>query len=152
MMKKNRKQIASGSSLSESGQRGMTLIEVLIALAILAAVAVVFLLGLTTSSRGVMVSQKSVSAESLAKSELEYVKSFSTTNYRAAEWAYQLPSNPPQWEPGRTLPEGYSGYSVEVTASFVPGHNPDDGIQKITVIVKQGGTPALTLVGYNVKP
>jgi type II secretory pathway pseudopilin PulG len=127
----------------------MTLIEVLVALGILAAVAVVFLLGMTTSSKAVMVSQKSVAAESLAKSELEYVKSVA---YEDAEWEYQLPSSPPSWDPTHSLPNGYDGYSVQVNAAFVPGHVTDDGIQRITITVTYNGEPAFTLTGYKVKP
>jgi prepilin-type N-terminal cleavage/methylation domain-containing protein len=134
-------------------QLGMTLIEVLVALGILAAVAVVFLVGMETSSRAVMVSQKSVAAESLAKSELEHVKS---VTYKNAAWQYQLPSSPPLWDP-HSLPSGYGGYSVQVDAAQmeVKLGNPageDDGIQKITVIVTYNGEqpPAFTLVGYKV--
>src|SRR4030042_1566045 len=101
---------------AQNGERGLTLIEVLVAMGILAAVAVVFLTGMTTSSKAVMVSQERVSAESLSKSELEYVKSAA---YQSANttWSYQLPSNPPSWDPTHSLPDGYGGYAV-------PG-NPD---------------------------
>jgi type II secretory pathway pseudopilin PulG len=127
----------------------MTLIEILVALGILAAVAVVFLLGMTTSSKAVMVSQKSVASESLAKSEVEYVKSVAYLN---APWTYELPSNPPSWAPTHSLPDGYAGYSVQVDAALVPGHTTDDGLQRITVAVTRDGETAFTLVGYKVKP
>ena len=134
-------------------QLGMTLIEILVALGILAAVAVVFLLGMSTSSKAVMVSQKSVAAESLAKSEMEYVKS---VTYLNAPWNYDLPSNPPSWDPTHSLPSGYGGYSVQVNAAQMEVNpaNPageDDGIQKITVTVTYNGETAFTLVGYKVK-
>ena len=130
-------------------QLGMTLIEVLVALGILAAVAVVFLVGMATSSKAVMVSQKSVASESLAKSEMEYMKS---VTYLNAPWNYDLPSNPPSWDPTHSLPSGYGGYSVQVDAVLVPGpgHTTTDGIQKITVTVTYNGETAFTLVGYKV--
>ena len=127
----------------------MTLMEVLIALAILASAGIVFLVGMTVSSRSVLVSQKNVAAESLAKSELEYVKG---VGYQSANvtWTYQLPSSPPAWDPSHSLPGGYDGYSIDVAGSIVPGHTFDDGIQKITITVTHGGEPAFTLDGYKV--
>ena len=148
-MNKSRQVAFASFCPARSGERGMTLIEILVALGILAAVAVVFLVGMSVSSKAVMISQKSVAAESLAKSELEYVKS---VTYLNATWNYELPSNPPSWAPTHSLPAGYSGYTVQVNAALV--HISDDGIQKITVIVTYNGEqpPAFTLVGYKVKP
>jgi prepilin-type N-terminal cleavage/methylation domain-containing protein len=128
-------------------ERGMTLIEVLIAMGILAAVAVVFLVGMSVSSKGVIVSQERVAVDSLAKSELEYVKS---TTYNNVPWSYQLPSGHPTWDPGHSLPNGYNGYSVQVTAALVTGHTTDDGIQQITITITRPGQPDFTLVGYKV--
>ena len=151
-MPKSQQRIAfTGFRSSLNGQRGFTLMEVLIALAILAAAAVTFLVGITTSSKAVMVSQKNIAAESLAKSELEYVKS---TTYCSANvtWSYELPSNPPAWAPTHSLPDGYVGYSVNVNGSTLPGHTFDDGIQRITVTVTRNGEPAFSLIGYKVEP
>lgn len=130
---------------ARKAEPGMTLIEILVALAIIAAVAVVFLLGMSVSSKGVMVSQERVAVDSLAKSELEYVKS---TAYNNAPWAYQLPSGYPTWDPTHSLPNGYNGYSIQVTADLV--HTTDDGIQQITVTVTHPGQPDFSLVGYKV--
>jgi prepilin-type N-terminal cleavage/methylation domain-containing protein len=144
-MVSNRRNLAVGGfAAGRRCERGMTLIEVLIALAILAAVGVVFLLGMTISSKGVMVSQERVAAESLAKSELEYVKS---VTYQNAPWSYQLPSGHPSWDPTHSLPDGYDGYSVLVDAESVNGK---DNIQQITVDVRHNGETAFTLVGYKV--
>lgn len=125
-------------------QRGMTLIEVLIALGILAAVAVIFLVGMSVSSKGVMVSQERVAVDSLAKSEIEYIKSVS---YHDAPWQYQLPSSPPTWDPTHSLPSGYTGYSIQVNATSIPGL--DINIQQITVTITHGGDIS-TLVSYKV--
>ena len=56
------------------GQRGISLIETVIALAILGLIGVAFLNGLSTTSRAVAMSQERVIAESLAKSQLEHIK------------------------------------------------------------------------------
>jgi len=134
-------------------QLGMTLIEILVALGILAAAAVIFLVGMQTSSMAVMVSQKSVAADSLAKSEMEYVKSVLYTELPFDPvsdplWEYQVPGNTP-WDTVRVLPAGYLGYSVEVSGRPVGAYLPAE-IQEITVIVRHNEETAFTLVGYKV--
>src|SRR4030042_1075052 len=113
-MNKSRQMAFTGFRPAHNGQRGLTLIEILVALGIIAAVAAVFLAGMATSSKAVMVSQERVSAESLSKSELEYVKSLA---YLDAPWDYELPSDPPDWDLTRALPDGYAGYSITVDAT-----------------------------------
>jgi prepilin-type N-terminal cleavage/methylation domain-containing protein len=144
-MKSTGKQIASSSSLFESGQRGLTLIEILVALGILAAVAVVFLLGMSTSSKAIMVSQEAVAVDSLAKSQMENIKS----------WAYDDVNDPPQYENAK-LTDIPDGYDITITAAHLDpdgdGFTDDDGLQKITVNVTHDGEIAFTLVGYKVKP
>ena len=61
--------------------KGMTLIEVLIALAILGVIAVAFLAGLTTALRGVIIADEHAVAQSLAASQFESVKN---QNYTVA--------------------------------------------------------------------
>ena len=55
-------------------ESGVSLIETLIALAILGIVAVIFLGSLSTAFTGVTIIQERVAAQSLAKSQLEYIK------------------------------------------------------------------------------
>ena len=135
-------------------QRGMSLIEMLIALMLLAVAGIAFLSGLTTLFQGVLVSQRSVTMESLAKSELEYVKSLDYVSTEAP-WNYQLPSSPPSWDTGRTLPDGCESYTVAVSAVRLDPANDgtatDDGLQQITVSVTREGGRTLTLSGYKVR-
>jgi len=125
-------------------ERGMTLVEILVALGILAATAVLFLLGMATTSRAVMVSQERVAVDSLAKSELEYVKNLD----------YDDVNDPPVYavDPSLTVP---TGYNIVVTAERLDPEADgldDDGIQQITVTVTHNGEDAFTLVGYKMKP
>jgi prepilin-type N-terminal cleavage/methylation domain-containing protein len=126
-------------------ERGMTLIEVLIALGILTAVAVVFLIGMSVSSKGVIVSQERVAVDSLAKSQLEYIKSL----------PYDAISIPLVYavDPAITVPQGYN---IAVAAVRLDpendGTSDDDGLQQITVTITRTRNEqlAFTLVGYKV--
>jgi type II secretory pathway pseudopilin PulG len=120
----------------------MTLIEVLVALGILAAVAVVFLVGMSVSSKAVMISQKAVAVDSLAKSQMENIKS----------WEYDYTNNPPDYNAAKlTEPTGYGINIAAQRLNANPTNDPDtdDGIQKITVTITHGGY-TYTLVGYKV--
>jgi len=118
----------------QGSSRGFTLIEVLLALGLVGIIAIAFLGGLSTASRAVLTADVRATAESLARSEMEYVKS---QPYQNAPWDYE--GDPP----------GYDGYAVEVSAE--PLDDPDDGIQEITVAVIHDDKEIVTLVGYKVK-
>ena len=128
-------------SLARRDERGMTLVETLIAVAILGAVGVVFLSGLTVSSKAVMVSQERVAAESLAKSQMEYVKSCT----------YDDVNSPPVYgvDPNLPIPDGYGiSVSAERLDPQEDGLSNDDGLQEITVTVDRDGGTAFTVVAY----
>jgi prepilin-type N-terminal cleavage/methylation domain-containing protein len=129
---------------SQNSQSGMTLIEILVALGILAAAAVVFLLGMSASSKAVMVSQERVAVESLAKSQLEYVKNL----------PYDDVADPPVYDvdPGLTIPTGYNILVDAERLDVKPDEPGDDGIQQITVTVTRDGDTVFTLVGYKLRP
>lgn len=57
-----------------NSQKGFLLIEILVGLALMGIIAVGFTNGLSTTFKGVTVSQERVTAESLAKSQIEYIK------------------------------------------------------------------------------
>ena len=141
----SRRQAAlKGYRTAHNGEQGFTLIEMIIAMGILAAVSVTFLLGMSTSSRAVMVSQERVDVESLAKSQLEYVKSS----------AYDEVHDPPLYgiAPSLDIPQGYTVVpNAERMDPKGDGTGNDDGIQKITVTINHDGETAFTLVGYKVR-
>ena len=119
-------------------QKGLTLIEVLIAIAILGMIAVPFLTALSTSSRALIIADERTTAESLVRTEMEYVKN-STYN---STFSYQ--------------DSHYAGYSVNVTAVPI---DPDSGaallsgdknIQNITVQVYHGAKLVLNTSTYKV--
>jgi len=155
-------------------QKGQLLIEALIALAILGVVAVAFLTALTTASRAIIIADERTNAESLARTELEYVKSrdFSVPcpgnpwSYQASSTTSQAPApgeapNAPSWWPpnGHTLAPEYIGYSVLVTGMGYDADgdtDPDADIWEITVRVYHSDSPnpdylLLTTSTYKVK-
>ena len=126
-----------------STESGVTLLETLVALAILGFVAVAFLSGLTTAARATFIADEQATAESLARSEIEYVKS---QEYEpAGQYQYRV-----QREEFET-----AGYTTDTTVDSIdpdtgetlqPGQ--DEGIQKITVTVERNGNPIITVESY----
>lgn len=125
--------------LSKAGndQSGMAFIETLIALALLGLVAVAFLSGLATASRANIIADEQTTAESLARSQMEWAKE--------AAYVYSATSYTPGAIPGG---DDFAGYSATIDAS--PLHNPDDGIQKIAVIISHYSDEVLKVEGYKV--
>lgn len=117
-------------------QSGSSLIEVLVALAIFGVVAVAFLGGLTTASRAGIITDERATGESLARSQMEWIKN---TAYVHSVNGYAPP-----------MPSGadYTNYTAVNTAQ--PLHNPDDGIQKITIVVSRLGKEVFRLESYKV--
>jgi len=140
--------------------RGFTLIEVLVALALFGIIAIVFAGGLGTASRAVFTADIRATAESLARSQMEYVKN---QEYDYAPWCYivdtddcvkcQMADPPPKpnWS-NYELESDYAGYRAEIEADEV--YEDEDDIQQITVRVfhvSDESRAVITLVGYNRK-
>ncbi len=116
-------------------ESGTTLIETLVALAVLGIIAVTFLSGLATSSKATFTADERATTESLARSQMEWAKSAS---YNATGYYPALILSG----------KDYTNYSANITAQ--PLHPPDNNIQKITVTVKHSGEQVFTLEGYKV--
>ncbi len=126
-------------------ERGIALTEALVTLGITSIVTVAFLFSMSTTSKAVLVSQQQVTAENLAKSQLEYIRS----------QQYDEVNNPPEYAeiPAGDIPENYT--IAISTERLDPGEtgslNEDHGLQKITVIVNYDGAQAFHLEGYRMK-
>ena len=119
-------------------EQGMTLIENLIGLAVLGLVAVTFLSGVALTARSVIISHERVTAESLAKSQLEYVKNgnySASGNYSEIEISPELSNQ---------------GYTIDDLRIDPVGNVSLDKIQKVTVTIKRGNQTLLTLEDYKV--
>lgn len=126
--------------------RGFTLIEVMIAIALLGVIVIAFLGALSTASKALFTADERTTAESLARSEMEYVRE---QDYYMAPWFYELPPtfDPTPWDASHTLPTGYDDYTVSVTAVPLPDDGIDNGIQKITVTINHEDE-VITLESY----
>ena len=130
-----------------SKKNGFSLVEVLVALALMAIVGGGFLMVLANSSSHTLNSDNRATAESIARTQMEYVKSL----------AYDGSDNPPVYTPAAlAAPLNAANWKVLVAAVRLDpkndGISDDDGTQKITVTVQfnQAGTwkTILTLDGY----
>ncbi len=122
-------------------EKGFSLTEVLIALAILGIIGVGFLSGLATASKVLFTADERTTAESLAQSYMEYIK----------KQTYDDTNNPPQYSLLSGIPDGYTlAITAERLDPVGDGTANDDGIQKITVVVQHHGNDVITLVKYKI--
>ena len=126
------------------GQNGLSLIEVLVGVTIFAVIGVALMSGLSTGYKSLSISQERTFAESLAKSQVEYIKEqdyISVDNYTTIG-PYQL----------ITIPAHLSGanYTVEISppaeieGAGVSGRE----LQSITIKVKRDGAEKLSITFY----
>jgi type II secretory pathway pseudopilin PulG len=151
--------------LSAGGERGVSLVEALVAVAILGFVGVTLVAGIYTTIQGNAIARVNMTAEGLARYELEYVRSVGDnwTNILKAgtpagtpPWSYTIPGGPyPAWDSSHnSLPPGYTGYTVTVQGASLGSspYNSDSKIQQVTVTVKynnkQEAGMAEYIIGY----
>ena len=116
-------------------QDGISLVEVLVALAITGGTVAIFLTGLSTGTKGVEVTYEQTMAENVARSQLEYTKSQEYL-YLSDEASYDTISSLP------------AGFTVSAGASAVVDR--DEDIQKITVTVYRSGGTVLVKESFKV--
>jgi len=85
-------------------ERGFSLIEVLVALALLGIIAVAFLGGLANASKAIFIADERATSESLARSQMEYVKN---QDYISAPEDGEV-----TYAKITEIPEGYTIWSV----------------------------------------
>jgi type II secretory pathway pseudopilin PulG len=114
------------------GQRGIGLVETLVAVAILGTAVAAFTVALSVGSIAVGEHDDETIAQGLAQSQLEYTKGYA---YSPGAATYPLLAAP-------------EGYSLSVGVGAVPDTDPD--IQKITVTVNRGGEEIIRVQDYKV--
>ena len=117
-------------------ERGVTLIETLVAMALLCTVGVAFLSGLGTANKATIIANEQATAESLVSSEIEYIK----------KCVYQYDTSQYPVNPELTIPPSWAVPPPVVE----PVHATDDGLQKVTVSAERNGETMLSIVVYKV--
>ena len=113
-------------------ERGVTLVESLVAVGIMGTALVIFLAGMSTGLLATSQSDRLSTAHELARSQMEYTKN---ATYNAAPYTYPTVTPP-------------SGYGVSAAASDISGG--DSTIELITVQVTKDGAVVYSLEGYKV--
>ena len=130
-------------NIFRGGERGVTLIETLMALAILGIITIGVFSGLSVASKSTFTADQQNTAQSLAQSQMEYIKHSAYIDF----------SGPEPGEYG--LIETPEGYTVEVAAIPIDSDTgqalpagQDLGLQEITVTVEHYGEVVCTLEAY----
>lgn len=131
------------------GSAGVTLIEVLVGLAILGVIGVAFISGITSTFHAIDVSQERVAAESLAKSQIEYIK---VQGYILVD-DYN-PASPATSYDLITVPADLAaaGYSVSISVPQVVISETEGGfeLQSINITVTRNNQQKLQVTIYRV--
>ena len=117
-------------------ERGISILEELISLAIIALALTIFLGGLSVGSAGVGTVYNRVSSENLARAGLEHIKN---VPYETGEGAYETAI--------AEVPLAVSGYSFVVATETL-----ETNLQLITITVKSGEQTAFVMEGYKRGP
>jgi prepilin-type N-terminal cleavage/methylation domain-containing protein len=123
-------------------QKGFSLIEVLLAMALVGILGVSIPSALSGANRATITTNQHTMAESLARSQMDYIQNqpYDSANITPV---YALLSN---------IPAPYS-IVTPMAQRLDPkgdGISNDDGLQRITVTVKNGSTVIFTLVDFKV--
>jgi type II secretory pathway pseudopilin PulG len=114
------------------GEHGFGIVETLVAVAILGTAATAFIIGLSTGSIATGAQDTLAVSLGLARSQLEYTKSFVFNPSASTYPAIAAPS----------------GYGIAVSVSTIP--STDTNIQKITVTITYNGGATVNVAGYKV--
>ena len=136
----------------KGSETGVTLIETLVALALIGIISVAFLSGLATAAKATFIADEQATAESLARSQIEYVQSQGYIDYAVPGHDEYI---------GLEIETVPASYSVEIIATPIDPEGiaygqtggifeRDDGIQRIRVTVTRGDKTVLTVDAYKV--
>lgn len=124
----------------QSHSRGLTMIEVLLAVAILGVIGIAFMSAMSTATTTLMVGDERTTAESLARRQMEYVKG---QGYKVESVLTQ-----PVYQKISDIPDGYAVWSIDRDGEQVEeiigipwdseNNRPvdtDKGLQKIALVI-----------------
>ncbi len=120
-------------------QAGYSLLETVVAIAIMGSVVVAVLAGLTTTSRVAPITDEQNTAQNLAASQMEYVRVAPYSGIRYYET-----------DPDLIVPSGYNITTEATSVNRDIDESDDDGIQLITVTVNRSDKTVITIESYKV--
>ena len=112
---------------------GLSLVEALVTIAVIGVALVAFSIALSTGSLAVNESDQEVTAQSLARTQMEYIKGCTYDPYATTYPAVDTTDN----------------YSISVAVTSVP--DADNNIQKVTATISKDAVVLLTVEDYKVK-
>lgn len=130
------------------GEKGIVLIEVLAAIAILGVVGVAFLSALTSAYGAIIVADRHTRAESLTRTAFEYMRSLP---YEGTDFNDPRAALPGAWQPDDEFGYPYypgSDYKVQVTSSKLE----DNSTWEIVVVIWYGVKAVNTTTTYRTDP
>ena len=113
-------------------EKGLTLVELIIALAIVGTTLIAFAVALSTGSLAVRENEQEVTVQSLARTQMEYTKAYP---YNSSATTYPTVNTT-------------DNYSISVGVTSIPAT--DVNIQKVTANISQSGQVLLTIEDYKV--
>jgi prepilin-type N-terminal cleavage/methylation domain-containing protein len=113
--------------------KGFTLIEVLLSLALLGILVVVFLATFSTGSKVLILTDEQETAKNVAESQMEYAQE--------QPYATSYPAAP--------IGAEYPGYSANITTTNITSR--DGNIQRITVTITRNGEQVTRLEGFKAR-
>jgi Tfp pilus assembly protein PilV len=119
-------------TFTKQGERGVALVEALVAVAVLGGGILTLVLAMSSGVLAVKENDRQSVAQGLARAQLEYTKSYA---YNASATTYPTVSTP-------------DGYGISVAVTTVP--DTDSHIQKITAKVTFDGATIMTAEDYKV--
>jgi len=125
--------------------RGFSMLEVVIAIALLGIIAVSVLTALQTAAMALISADRRATAESIARSQMEYV--------RYSGYDDTLEEGHPQYDldPEITPPPDFGVVTTAIRLNKDENPDDDDGIQQITVTVSHDGLVVVTLEDFKRK-
>lgn len=144
-MKKLRLGIKAARKAFSGSSRGFSMLEVVIAIALLGIIAVSVLTALQTAAMALISADRRATAESIARTQMEYV--------RYSGYDDILEEGHPQYDldPEITLPPDFSVVTTAIRLNKDENPSDDDGIQQITVTVSHEDLVVVTLEDFKRK-